>query len=178
VFKIFAPVTIFTLPLATQSFSCLMIPSFIIVPGALWPLLPPGIHEATMDEVFERYATNDCRCILFSGFKHGVENLFNAGCQQVFLDGSYITANPNPGGYIALWDRKFVDPIILDPVFLDFARGTIFQKEKYFGEFFPISATVRGTGMSFMNFFQRDQLTGAPKGIVRVANYLKKGGSI
>jgi hypothetical protein len=155
-----------------------MIPSFVIVPGALWPLLPPGIHDASMEEVYKRYAINNLRQVLFGGFKNAVENIFTAGCPQVFLDGSYVTAKPEPGDYDALWDRRFVDPAQLDPIFLDFTHGTIHQKAKYLGEFFPASATERATRRSFMDFFQKDRLTGAQKGIIRITNYLKGGGSI
>ena len=155
-----------------------MIPNFIIVPGALWPLLPPGIHDASVEEVYKRYATNDRRRELFRGFKSAIENFFNSGCPQVFLDGSYVTAKPEPNDYDALWDRRHVDPTKLDPVFLDFTHGTKFQKAKYKGEFFPVSGIERSSRRSFMEFFQIDRLTGTQKGIVRIANNLKGGGSI
>lgn len=168
----------FTLPSVRQLYNCVMIPSFVIVPGALWPLLPPGIHDASIEEVYKRYAITDTRRLLFRGFKNAAENFFNAGCPQVFLDGSYVTAKPDPNDYDALWDRRFVDPDLLDPIFLDFKDGTIHQKAKYFGEFFPASATEGATRRSFMDFFQTDRLTGEQKGIVRISNYLNGGGSI
>jgi hypothetical protein len=155
-----------------------MIPAFIVAPGALWPILPNGIHDATLDEIYKRYAINKKRQDLFDGFKIATENLFNSGCPQIFLDGSYVTAKPEPSDYDALWDRRFVDPLLIDPIFLDFTGGTIFQKAKYLGEFFPASAIEGLTRRSFMDFFQTDKLTGARKGIIRITNYLKRGGSI
>lgn len=154
-----------------------MIPSFIIVSGALWPLLPPGIHDASLDEIRIRYAINDKRRLLFGGFEKASENIFKAGSPQIFLDGSFVSAKPEPDDFDALWDRRFVDPAVLDPVFLDFTHGTIYQKEKYLGEFFPASALEASSKKSFLEFFQRDWVSGAGKGIIRLTNYLK-GGSI
>ena len=155
-----------------------MIPSFVIVPGALWPLLPPGVHDATLEELRIRYAINDKRKMLFGGFEKAAENIFSAGCPQIFLDGSFVSAKPEPDDYDALWDRRFVDPELIDPVFLDFTHGTVYQKSKYLGEFFPASATEASTRKSFMDFFQLDWVSGTGKGIIRLTNYLKGGGSI
>lgn len=155
-----------------------MIPSFIIVPGAIWPLLPSGIHDAAIDEIYTRYAINLKRQELFEGLTRAVENLFQSGCPQVFLDGSYVTAKPDPSDYDALWDPRFVNPALLDPIFLDFTRGTYYQKLKYLGEFFPAVAIEGSTRRPFMDFFQTDNQTGARKGIIRLANNLKGGGSI
>lgn len=155
-----------------------MIPSFIVVRGALWPILPPGIHDATIDEIELRYAINSDREELFSGFKKSLSNLFTAGCQEIFLDGSFVTAKPKPKDYEVAWDPRFVDPDRLDPVFLDFSQGTIFQKAKYLGEFFPSTAIEAKSGKVFLEFFQQEKDTGIKKGIIRLQNYLKKGGSI
>lgn len=155
-----------------------MIPLFEIVPGALWPLLPPGIHDATLPEVYDRYAINEKRINLFNGFERAIENIFGAGCLQVYLDGSFVTGKPFPGDYDALWDRRFVDPDMLDPVFLDFSKGTTDQKVKYLGEFFPASAVEARSGHSFMHFFQIDKMSGARKGIIRIINDKIKGGSL
>jgi hypothetical protein len=155
-----------------------MIPSFIIVSGALWPILPPGVHDATMDEVYRRYAINEKRRQLFDGFNRAADNIFGAGSPQIYLDGSYVTAKPEPGDYDALWDRRFVDPFMLDPLFLQLVHGTGGQKAKYLGEFFPSAAVEAKSGKPFMEFFRTDRLTGAGKGIIRIINYLNKGGSL
>ena len=155
-----------------------MIPSFIIVPGALWPILPAGVFDASIYEVEQRFAINEKRKILFGGLKCALDNLFISGCPQVFLDGSYVTAKPDPNDYDALWDRRFVDPSMLDPVFLDFTYGTDPQKAKYLGEFFPVSAIEGGSRRSFWEFFQLEKQTGSPKGIIRISNYLKGGSTI
>lgn len=155
----------------TQQYNCVMIPSFIIVKGALWPILPAGIFDATLSEIQLRYTTNTHRKELFEGLKKALTNLFNAGCQQIFLDGSFVTAKPKPNDYEVAWDPRFVDPNILDPVFLDFSQGTIHQKKKYLGEFFPSTFIEAKSGKIFVDFFQTEKDTGVPKGIIRLQKY-------
>lgn len=153
-----------------------MIPDLIIIDGSPWPLLPAGVYDSTIEEVSVRYAMTPWRQQLFSGLKRGVEHLFSCGCRQVYLDGSYITQKPVPGDYEVCWDMRFVNPEILDPVFLDFSNGRYNQKQKYFGEYFPASVIERDSGIPFLNYFQQDKETGKPKGIIRVTNYLSEKG--
>lgn len=151
-----------------------MIPDFISYPGALWPLLPPGIHDADMSEIYGRFVVNQRRKDLYVGLKDGLDNLFASGCQQVFLDGSYVTAKPLPNDYEVCWDAEHVDPTSLDPVFLNFDNHRSQQKAKYQGEYFPTVFVEGASGKPFMEFFQKDRETGKPKGIIRVTNYLTR----
>lgn len=151
-----------------------MIPEFTTYPGALWPLLPPGIHDADMDEIYNRFVINDRRKELFTGLKAGLDNIFASGCQQVFLDGSYVTAKPLPNDYEVCWDARYVNPNTLDPVFLRFENGRALQKAKYQGEYFPAMMTEGQSGKPFLDFFQNDTATGKRKGIVRITNYLSR----
>jgi hypothetical protein len=155
-----------------------MIPSFVILPGAQWPVLPPGIYDASWDELLVHFSGTKKRQDLFEGMKRALSNLFNSGSPQIFLDGSFVTAKPNPGDYEIVWDPRFVDPNLLDPIFLDFSNGTINQKLKYYGEFFPSIAIEARSGNTFLEFFQKDKDTGRQKGIIRVQNYLKTGSII
>jgi hypothetical protein len=149
-----------------------MIPDLIILKGALWPVLPPGIHSATIEDIQLTYCTNPKRAELFKGLTGGLQNLFKAGCRRVFLDGSYITGKPMPNDYEICWDAAFVAPAVLDPVFLDFNGHREAQKDKYQGEYFP-SIMVEGfTGKPFLDFFQMDKETGQQKGIILLLNYL------
>lgn len=152
-----------------------MIPDYIQISGSTWQLLPPGIHDSTLEEVYARYAINSTRLNLFNGLLKGLENLFKSGCPQVFLDGSYITDKPIPNDYEVCWDTQYVNPTLLDPVFFDFDNGRINQKRKYLGEFFPAILTEGISGKPFLEFFQQDRETGEQKGIIRLTNHLKKG---
>lgn len=162
----------------TQQSNCVMIPDFVNVLGSPWPLLPPGIHDSTLSEVYERYVINPTRQRLYHGLVKGLKNLFFSGCPQIYLDGSYVTAKPIPNDYEVCWDMSFVDPALLYPVFFDFTNGRHNQKQKYSGEFFPAAIVESVSGKPFLEFFQTDKNTGKQKGIVRLTNHLKKGGLI
>lgn len=149
-----------------------MIPNFITYPGSLWPLLPPGVHDATLDDIYSRFVSNERRKFLFEGMLRGINALFRSGCPQVFLDGSYVTEKPIPNDYEICWDGRFVDPDTLDPVFLDFNNMRKAQKDKYGGEYFPSFLIESHSGKPFLEFFQNDRETGNAKGIIRIINNL------
>lgn len=153
-----------------------MIPDFVIVDNSPWGLLPEGIHLATMQEVQERFAFNERRKKLFEGFYKGAEHLFQIGCPNLLLDGSYVTEKPEPEDYDVLWNTKGVTNIsIIDPVMLDFTTDQLreAQKQKYGGEFIPNASPMKNSKDTFLNLFQTDKHTGAKKGIIRVNNWLK-----
>jgi hypothetical protein len=134
---------------------------------SVWDVLPPGIHDVTMDEIEQHFASNNVRKKLFDGLKQAVFNLQQAGCSHIFLDGSFVTKKENPGDYDVCWDPTGVDTHKLDPVFLDFTNQRRRQKIKYGGEFFPSSACADGT-QTFLEFFQIDKYTGNQKGLIRI----------
>jgi hypothetical protein len=144
-----------------------ILPPFVEVPGAPYPVLPPGIHWATMDEVRVRFATSPRRVWLYEGLVQVVEVLTNAGCLRLHLDGSFVTAKENPGDYDGCWDPSGVVPAMLDPVLLDFTDRRAAQKRKYRGELF-IAGLPSGPEGTFLEFFQVEKYTGAAKGIVGV----------
>ena len=102
------------------------------------------------------------------GFRAAIENLRDAGCSVVYLDGSFVTSKPHPNDYDACWEEAGVDPTALDPVLLTFDAGRAAQKAKYLGEFFPASIIADVDGLSFLEFFQTDKEIGRPKGIIAI----------
>lgn len=150
----------------TQLFCCVVIPILIDV-GGPWKVLPIGIHDASLEEVRIRYATNEYREELFGGFVRGIQNLRGAGTKAIFLNGGFVGENPKPSDFDCCWDPTGVDLKKLDPVFLDFANKRDAQKKKYRGEFFP-STFQAAPGEFFLDYFQRDKHTGQAKGILRV----------
>jgi hypothetical protein len=152
--------------LSTQRYHCVVIPPFIDI-GAVWKALQPGIHEATFQEIEERFATNETRRLLFEGFRAGAEALMKAQRKTVYLDGSFVTEKDYPGDFDLCWDPVGVDDTKLDPVLLDFSEGRRKQKAKFGGEFFPTSAKADGV-FTFLEFFQHDRDIGKEKGILRI----------
>ena len=88
-----------------------------------------------------------------------------AGCRAVYVDGSFVTAKPEPGDFDACWDINGVQADLVAPVFFDFTNGRAAQKEQFGDEFFPAQLPERGTGKNWLDFFQQDR-EGRPKGIV------------
>ena len=143
-----------------------MIPDLVDI-GGPWKVLPPGIHDASLEEVRLRYATDERRRMLFEGFKRGFLVLTAAGCTGILLDGSFVGEKEEPGDFDVCWVPAGVDSSKLDPVLLDFSNRREAQKRKYGGESFPLNATA-APGAFFRDYFQRDRYTGKPKGIIRV----------
>ena len=106
------------------------------------------------------------RARLLAGLKEALGLLRPAGCRRVYVDGSFVTAKPYPMDFDVCWAIAGVDPERLDPVFLDFSNSRAKQKARFGGEFFPAELPEGITGKTFLEFFQTDKETGAPKGIV------------
>jgi hypothetical protein len=130
--------------------------------------LPAGVHVATLTEIEGRLAFNPRRRRLLAGFRDACEQLRKAGCQLVYLDGSFVTTKDHPGDFDACWDIQHVDDETLDPVFLDFSQDRAAQKRRFLGEFFPAQLPEGATGRAFVEFFQVNKLTGEPKGILAI----------
>lgn len=146
-----------------------MIPVLVPLLGSPWSVLPPGIHQASLEEVAAFYATNPWRREVFDGLVGALEKLRLAGCSAIYLDGSYVTDKPRPGDFDACWDPSGIDPAKLDPLFLQFDNGRAAQKAAFKGEFFPSSMMCGDVGQPFLDFFQLDRFTGRQKGIISIS---------
>ena len=133
--------------------------------------LPPGIYLASWDEFATHFGWNAHRAGLLAGLEAGIECLQIAGCSTVFVDGSFVTKEEFPVDFDVAWDPTGVDLaslMIVEPVFFDFKNFRANQKAKYGGEFFPSSVTADLMGNTFLEFFQKDKHTAAPKGIIQI----------
>jgi hypothetical protein len=127
--------------------------------------LPPGVHDATWDELVAAFGPNDRRAELLRGLREAAESLGRAGCARVYIDGSFVTAKASPGDFDGCWETAGVDPDLLDPELLQFDEGRAAQKPRYGGELFLANVAADPGGTAFLDFFQRDR-EGPPKGIV------------
>ena len=130
--------------------------------------LPPGVHFAAWSEIEARFSFNSRRRRLLKGFREACQELQRAGCRLVYLDGSFVTRKEHPADFDACWDVREVDEEKLNPVFWDFSKGRAAQKGRFRGEFFPAQLPEGATGRAFLDFFQVNKMTGAPKGIVAI----------
>jgi len=145
-----------------------MIPDLVPLHGSPWAVLPPGIYPANLTEVAASFAANTWRRELFDGLVQASGKLRSAGCQTLYLDGSYVTGKPRPADFDSCWDPSGVDIAKLDPVFLLFENGRAAQKAAFKGEFFPSSMMCKDVGQTFVDFFQLDRFTGKQKGIISI----------
>jgi hypothetical protein len=122
--------------------------------------LPPGIHSATWREVEEVLGFNPRRQDLLNGLKRACKNLKLAGCDKIYIGGSFATNKTYPGDFDVCWKDDNVDLIFLseqDPVLLDFSHKRAAQKAKYGGELFLASTIADDKGQTYLEFFQRDR---------------------
>ena len=134
--------------------------------------LPPGIHDATLDEIAARYGFTPHRQALLSGLREAVSALQAAGCRCLYLDGSFVSAKEEPADYDVCWENEGVDLFQLMRTaeeLLEYRperRGPR-QKVRYGGDFFQ-SPPEGELGWEMLAVFQRDSVTRAPKGIIPV----------
>lgn len=130
--------------------------------------LPPGVHPATLEEVGAVFATTPRRRRLYAGLQRALANLQAAGVRRVFLDGSFVTTKAAPHDIDGCWEwTAEVSLDRLDPVLLDFAEGRQAMQQKYGVDFFLASWTEAASGLTFLDFFQRNRWD-EPKGIVQI----------
>jgi hypothetical protein len=132
--------------------------------------LPPGIHDAAdWAEVAARFGGTPEREALLAKLRLGLDNLRDAGCPWVLLDGSFVTSKPDPNDVDGCWQLvPSIDYARLDPCFLP--RNPIekqMQKVRYGMDFYRASSIEAGTGKSFIAFFQTTR-EGTARGIIRL----------
>ena len=98
--------------------------------------LPTGVHPADWQEFEERYGQTPRRGSLLTGLLLAMCLLKLARCRAVYIDGSFVTAKPEPGDFDACWDIDGMQAELVAPVFFNFADGRAAQKEQFGGEFF------------------------------------------
>lgn len=131
--------------------------------------LPPGRHPATVEEVEAVFAVTPRRRRLFEGLRRALQNLHAAGVRRVFIDGSFVTTKADPNDIDSGWEWiEEVHLDLLDPLLLDFAQARQAMRDKYGVDFFLATWVEAGSGLTFLDFFQRNR-DDAPKGIVQLA---------
>ncbi|MDA8344114.1 MAG: hypothetical protein M0Z66_01385 [Thermaerobacter sp.] len=93
-----------------------------------------------------------------------------AGCCTLYLAGSFVSTKKRPGDIDVLWDPACVDTTILERTSATLAESSpsarVEQKRQFGAEFIPMTAPR--SGIPYIDFFQTEKGTDAPKGIVRL----------
>jgi hypothetical protein len=108
---------------------------------------------------------------LLAGLKAALDSLRQADCTRVYLDGSFVTTKREPNDFDACWEMAGVDFAILDrcdPTLLDWSNRRAAQKAAFGGVLFIVESAADPWGTPYLEFFQRDRNSGAPKGIVAI----------
>ena len=115
------------------------------------------------------------RRMMLSGLRAAMLNLKGAGCQTIYVDGSFVTSKEVPNDYDACWNEAGVDPTTLDRVLLMTSiPGRDIQKARYLGEFLPRVRNGRGgriivSGVLSEGQGDRETKRGCRHGLGRVA---------
>jgi hypothetical protein len=128
--------------------------------------LPPGKPcQATWEEFTARFGTTERRRRLLGGLRCALLALKAAGCQVVYVDGSFVTSKAEPADWDACWEIDGVDFDVLDDLIVDEEFTHVERKRKYLGDLFL--QAPRLPGRNFLTFFQKDR-DGTAKGIVKI----------
>jgi hypothetical protein len=126
-----------------------------------------GIHEATWDEVVERFGSNRRRLLMLALLGEALAHFADAGCTVAYLGGSFVTTKEHPGDLDVVWDITGVDPSLVHPFFLIFDRAIVAAvHQRFAGHYFPSFLIEGASGMPYLQFFQ--QKDGRPVGIVKI----------
>ena len=128
--------------------------------------LPPGKHKTTWSEFESYFAYNDPRQALMLGVKAAVDNLKRAGCQNIYINGSFVTAKSEPNDWDACWEITGVDFDKLDSTIVDEEFNHRRRKAKYLGDLFLNAPNL--PGHNYVEFFQKSR-DGIRKGIIVIS---------
>ena len=122
--------------------------------------LPPGIHEATWEELYERFGYTEHRKHLLSGLEKAINDLIGAGCRKIYVNGSSVTNKQVPRDFDCCWEMAGVKRWLLKPVLLNTRVPRNARKILYYGDVLPAEG-----GM--LEYFQRGR-NRKPKGIIEI----------
>lgn len=130
-------------------------------------LLPTGIYPATWNEFEKRFAINQHRIVLLIGFKKGLKLLYKYGCTSVYVGGSFVTTEPQPGDVDVCFDNSFMRWKEFSKSHPEFAmnkQGFYNQFKNYKSNFYPCNAYDD----YFLHYFQFSR-NGEAKGLVKLS---------
>lgn len=127
-------------------------------------IFPPGVHEKSFADLSKMFATTEERRELFQGLKRLAYDLKEAGCETLYLDGSFVTRARFPNDFDACWE-----PIVgksKNPLFIAETNTEIAARQsKYLGDIFPRFSDEFGDRV---RHWQMDQRYGFKKGVLKI----------
>ena len=134
-------------------------------------ILKRGIHTLTWEEFSKQFAYNPERQKLLRGLLRGIRLLQALGCRAVYIGGSFVTKKQIPSDVDVVWEStgmSFERVKRNSPIFFEMTPGSPDQKARFSSEFYPSEGKEGISGLTFLEFFQRDWREGRRRGIVRI----------
>lgn len=132
--------------------------------------LPPGIHEASFEEVRDRFGFSKKRQALLRGMSLLLSQCGLLRCDVLYLDGSFVTAKVSPGDYDACWDTTCEDrEEVLNKAADSLLNSDSETQKAYFGgEIHPaFSKAPLLPRLTIREYFQTTK-EGGKKGIIKI----------
>ncbi len=126
--------------------------------------LPCGLHRMPIRDFEKLFGWNEWRRFLLMGLSKAFHQLEAAGCRQLIVDGSFVSAKEAPHDWDAAYDTQGMRMEALDPVLRRYEDGRRAMNAKYFGDLFPWDESSGEAG-PYLEFFRTDR-EGVPKGVV------------
>lgn len=146
-----------------------MIPK-LITPGCGLPdVLPPGVHEASLDDFRAKFGWSDRRKWLLEGLDIAIDDLRKSDCRRIYMGGGFVTSADEPDDYDGCWDPVGVNRKMLHRMYQEMPAMKIQQKTHHRGELWMGNHEIPGFD-AFPKFFQIDTRRGIPrKGILAIS---------
>ena len=134
-------------------------------------ILRRGIHTLTWEEFCKQFAYNPERQKLLRGLLRGIRLLQALGCRAIYIGGSFVTKKQIPSDVDVVWEStgmSFERVKRNSPIFFEMTPGSPEQKARFQSEFYPSEGKEGISGLTFLEFFQRDWREGRRSGIVKI----------
>ena len=131
--------------------------------------LPPGIHDATLEEVEIALTWNMRRREIMKGLRHVVDQLMDAGTVDIWVDGSFVTDKQRPSDVDVVYDPPDL-ALLSEPGIFNFARRAELKKYRMVDLWPHPSPQPRqfGGGTVPIREWWQSDINGVKKGIVRL----------
>ena len=132
-------------------------------------ILDSGIHKMTWKEFYDFFSFSEWRKELLEGLEKVVVILREIGVARIYIDGSFVTNEPEPNDWDACYDCSFSQMDILKDIYPFGDKKE--QKKRYKGELYFAGHCpyFLNRDVSFLDFFQqRKDKPALKKGIVEL----------
>jgi hypothetical protein len=142
-------------------------------------MLPPGMHEANLDEIRARLGWTGRRRRLVGGLEEALSLMGSCGIERVYLGGVFVTDEDRPrkvqGCYDLRADATADDLLRLDPLYPPSPWHRQESLERFGAEFYPAATKALRFGQPFLELFRRGwDVPGPERGVLLIE--LRGGG--